>query len=269
MKTYPKPKKSLGQNFLTNQKALLDIISAGNIQKNELILEIGPGKGALTEKILEAGAKLIIIEKDKDLIPILEEKFSNYIKNRQLILINQDILKINLEEFFSKYFKLFKVNNYKLIANIPYNITGAILEEFLSAKMKPIKLVLLVQKEVAERIIAKNKKESILSLSVKLYGEAKIINKVSAGSFYPKPKVDSAILEINTKTEKINSKKEELFFKLIKSAFSHKRKIMLSNLKNSFVNIDFLKIFQELKLNPKTRAEDLTLNDYLSIVDKI
>ncbi len=264
-----KPKKSLGQNFLTNQKALFDIVSAGNIQKNELILEIGGGKGALTEKILSLKANLIVIEKDTELFTFLKEKFKTYLENKQLILINEDILKIDLESLLKKYFSYYKVKKYKLIANIPYNITGAIFEKFLTLENKPDKLVLLVQKEVALRIVAKNKKESILSLSVKLYGNPKIISKVSAGSFYPKPKVDSAILEIITKTLILNKRKEELYFKVIKSSFAHKRKLMLNNLKKDFSEVDFLNIFKKLKLNPKSRAEDLNKSDFLNIVDNL
>lgn len=233
MKNNLKPKKSLGQNFLTNKKALFDIIQAGDIQKDELILEIGGGKGALTEKILENGAKLIMIEKDKDLIPLLTDKFQKEIQFKQLIVLNEDILKVDLVKLLKKYFKIYQSKEYKLIANIPYNITGAILEKFLSSIIKPTKMVLLVQKEVAERIVAHDKKESILSLSVKLYGEVKIINKVSAGSFFPKPKVDSAIIEIKINPLKISLEQERLYFKLIKLSFSHKRKLMLGNLKNS------------------------------------
>jgi len=261
-----KPKKSFGQNFLTSGKAVFEIIKAGNIQKEEVILEIGPGKGALTEKILETGAKLIAIEKDKDLIPFLEEKFQKELKNKQLILLREDILNIDLNKFLKKELK---VQNYKLIANIPYYITGAIIEKFLSSSQKPSKIVLLVQKEVAERIVARDKKESILSLAVKLYGNPRLIYKVSAGSFFPKPKVDSAVLEIDIKNKEINKKIEEKYFKIVKSAFAHKRKVMLSNLKNEFQNTDWKKLFEKLKLDKKVRAENLNTETFLKIAENI
>ena len=185
-----KPKKSLGQNFLTSSKAVFEIVTAGEIVKGESILEIGPGKGALTEELLKAGAKLTVIEKDRELIPYLEEKFAKEIRDKSLSIIEGDVLNLDIESVFKKNEK------YKLIANIPYYITGAIIERFLSIKKKPLLMVILVQKEVAERIVARDKKESILSLAVKFYGIPKLIYKVSAGSFFPKPKVDSAVLKI-------------------------------------------------------------------------
>lgn len=259
-----KPKKSLGQNFLTSKKAVLKIVEAGEIKKEDVVLEIGPGKGALTEELLKSPAeKIIAIEKDKDLIEFLFEKFSTNIKEGTLSLMKGDALEFETE-------KIINDKPYKLIANIPYYITGAIIEKFLSAKKKPEKMVLLVQKEVAERIVARNKKESILSLAVKLYGKPKIVYKVSAGSFFPKPKVDSAVLQINLeKTFSFNQKEEEQYFKLIKKAFSHKRKIMLSNLKKEWGEENWEKIFEKLDLDKKVRAEDLDLETFLKIIKEL
>ncbi|MEA4910889.1 Ribosomal RNA small subunit methyltransferase A [bioreactor metagenome] len=259
-----KPKKSLGQNFLTNKKAIFEIVKAGDIEERDTILEIGPGKGALTEELLKSSAKKIIaIEKDKKLIPFLTEKFIEEIKTSRLILIEGDILDFEIE-------KLFKKDSYKLIANIPYYITGMIIEKFLSATKKPEKLVLLVQKEVAERIVARDKKESILSLAVKFYGNPKIIYKVSAGSFFPKPKVDSAVLKIETDNNVVFKKEfEERYFKLIKKSFSHKRKVMLNNLKKEYSEQDWDKIFEKLGLDKKVRAEDLEIESFLNITKEL
>jgi 16S rRNA (adenine1518-N6/adenine1519-N6)-dimethyltransferase len=258
-----KPKKSLGQNFLNNQKAIFEIIKAGEIVKGENILEIGPGKGALTEKILEAGGKVLAIEKDSKLIAFLTEKFEKEIKNKSFSLIEGDILEIDIEKIFKKDEK------YKIIANIPYYITGAIIEKFLSINKKPEKMVLLVQKEVAERIIAKDKKESILSLATKLYGNVKMIYKVSAGSFFPKPKVDSAVISIDLYKEQINKELEKQYLNLVKKSFTHKRKIMIGNLKNEIKNVDWEEIFKKLKINTKIRAEDLSKDDFIKITNLI
>ncbi|MFO0743933.1 MAG: 16S rRNA (adenine(1518)-N(6)/adenine(1519)-N(6))-dimethyltransferase RsmA [Candidatus Paceibacterota bacterium] len=258
-----KPKKSLGQNFLNNQKAIFEIIKAGEIVKGENILEIGPGKGALTEKILEAGGKVLAIEKDSDLIAFLTEKFEKEIKNKSFSLIEGDILEIDIEKIFKKDEK------YKIIANIPYYITGAIIEKFLSINKKPEKMVLLMQKEVAERIIAKDKKESILSLATKLYGNVKMVYKVSAGSFFPKPKVDSAVISIDLYKEQINKELEKQYLNLVKKSFTHKRKIMIGNLKNEIKNVDWEEIFKKLKINTKIRAEDLSKDDFIKITNLI
>ena len=181
-----KAKKSLGQNFLKSQPALNKMCEEGEVNEKDIILEIGPGKGALTEKLLEKSLQVIAIEKDYDLIAILEEKFQEEIKNKKLILLNEDILDFDPISYF-------KNKNYKIIANIPYNITGAIFKKFLSSIKQPEKMVLLVQKEVAERIVARDGKESILSLSVKAYGVARYVMKVSKRFFSPSPKVSRFI----------------------------------------------------------------------------
>ena len=168
-----KPKKSLGQNFLTSIPARIAIIEAGNLAASDTVLEIGPGKGFLTKGLLESGASIIALEKDSELLPVLKETFLNH---KNLTLIEGDALTYEPPS-----------KPYKLIANIPYYITGAILERYLSHTHQPSHMVVLVQKEVAERVCARDGKESILSLSVKAYGEPKLVYKVSRGSFNPAP----------------------------------------------------------------------------------
>lgn len=259
-----KPKKSLGQNFLTSGKAVFEIVNAGEIIKRETILEIGPGKGALTSELLKAGAKLTVIEKDRELVPYLEEKFAKEIKDKSLNIIEGDVLNLEIENIFKKNEK------YKLIANIPYYITGAIIERFLSIKKKPEIMVLLVQKEVAERIVARDKKESILSLAVKFYGIPKLIYKVSAGSFFPKPKVDSAVLKITlNEVNKERGSLETEYLNIMKKSFAHKRKMMLGNLKKEMPEIKWEEIFNKLKIDLKARSEDLTENDFVSIAREL
>ena len=259
-------KKSMGQNFLKSKEALLKMCEASNLNDKDVVLEIGPGKGALTEKLLEKSKMVIAVEKDRDLIDLLNEKFSSEIKNKKLLLLNEDILFFNPKEH-----KL-KEGEYKIIANIPYNITGSIIRRFLSEVNKPESMTLLVQKEVAERIVTRNNKESILSLSVKAYGTPKYIMKVHKRFFSPEPKVDSAIISINEISNKFfkDKNKEELFFKIIKAAFAHKRKILRKNLEEIGENLEKIdEIFKILNINPKARAEDIhfekwiVLNNYL------
>lgn len=251
-----KPKKSLGQNFLKSNVALSQIISAGEVTDKDTILEIGPGKGALTEKLLEKAKKVIAIEKDNDLFLFLKEKFNTEIKDNKLELINEDILNYDI-----------KLKNYKLIANIPYNITGAIFKKFLSNQKPPAIMVFLVQKEVAERIVAKDKKESILSISVKIYGVPKYIAKVSKKYFSPSPKVDSAIIKVAniSKNNFKNEKEENFFFEILKMGFLHKRKFLIKNLEK-VSNKEILKeIFDNLKIKQTERAENIHTEQWIKL----
>ncbi len=257
-----KAKKSLGQNFLKSIPALRKMCEIGEVNHEDIILEIGPGKGALTAKLLEQAKKVIAVEKDQELVKLLRERFTNQIENKKLILIENDILDIDLENIHTGY-------GYKIIANIPYNITGAILKKFLSNKIKPERMVLLVQKEVAQRIVARGGKESILSLSVSAYGIPKYIMKVEKRFFSPSPKVDSAIISINEISNRNfkNKKGEDLFFSIIKTGFSHKRKILVKNLEilEKFPG-QISQIFDKLQINPKSRAEEIKLQKWLEIL---
>jgi len=262
-------KKSLGQNFLKSTMALKKIIEAGKIKPNDTILEIGPGKGALTEKLLEKAGYVIAIEKDKDLYELLKIKFAKEIENKKFILVNDDILKLQITNY--------ELRKYKIIANIPYNITGAILKKFLTGEnpsgidpraSQPNMMVLMVQHEVAKRIIANDKKESILSISVKAYGEPKMIMKVPARYFSPAPKVDSAIIKISNISRKLfeqNSQGrslrnfEERFWEIIHAGFAHKRKKLSNNLKKTTVQ-------ERPGQWRNARAEDLSLQDWINLV---
>jgi 16S rRNA (adenine1518-N6/adenine1519-N6)-dimethyltransferase len=274
-----KAKKSMGQNFLKSKEALLKMCKAGEVNNKDIIVEIGPGKGALTEKLLvhvgHGQGKVIAIEKDRDLMDILVEKFTQEIKNGKLILLNEDILGFDPAKYG------LKEGGYKIIANIPYNITGSIIRRFLSEVNRPNTMTLLVQKEVAERVCVhvghghREGKESILSLSVKAYGEPKYIMKVHKRFFSPSPKVDSAIISINNISGKIfdnNKKKEENFFKIIKAGFAHKRKVLCKNLEVGLPDIEDIKekigkIFTELKIDTKARAEDVPFQKWLQITE--
>lgn len=249
-------KKSLGQNFLKSQGAIRSMCQAGNLTKDDTVIEIGPGKGALTEPILSQVKKVIAIEKDYDLINFLKEKFETEIENKKLILSQGDCLEYEPEPY-----------PYKIIANIPYNITGAIIKKYLDGENKPETMVLLVQKEVAERIVARDKKESILSLSVKIYGEPKYISKVGKKFFSPAPKVDSAIIAIYNITKKNDREFTEFFFKIIKAGFAHKRKVLKKNLESVLSKEEIADLFKNLELSDNTRAEDLSYPKWKIIVE--
>ncbi len=258
-----KPIKYLGQNFLTSKKIVEEIIRAADLNLDDVVLEVGPGKGILTEAILEKipKGKLIAVEKDKRLVELLTQKF-RYSKN--LVIFHDDILKFN----FTRYPLL--VTRYKIVANIPYYITSRFLRNFLQgnpehAERQPTKMVLMVQKEVAERIMARGKKESILSISVKVYGQPKIIKKVSAEYFSPKPKVDSAILLIDNISKKFfDDIDESKFFILVKQGFSSKRKLLKNNLKM----LD-TKYLTKCGIGEKARAENLSPENWKCLLLEI
>jgi len=240
------------------------MIKAGEITSKDTVLEIGPGQGALTEKLLETGAKIIAVEKDDRLIDLLNEKFTIAVENDHFTLIHGDILELDLNSLG------LKTGDYKLIANIPYYITGLIFRKFLSGDIQPSKLVIMVQKEIADRIIAREGKGSLLSLSVKAYGTTKKVMKVEKENFSPKPKVDSAILLVNNISKDFFKEiSEEKFFEVIKTGFAHKRKVLIANLKEKFGQNDLLKIFQDLKIPEKARSEDLTLENWKKLVKSI
>ncbi len=259
-------KKSLGQNFLKSKVALTKMLLAGEVTEKDIILEVGPGKGVLTEKLLEKAGKVIAIEKDNRMIPLLQEKFISEISNGKLELVHADIL-----DFQPNAYHL-APNTYKVIANIPYYITGQFLRKFLETNNQPSKIVVMVQKEIAQRIIAHDEKESLLSISVKAFGTPKMIMKVGRENFSPAPKVDSAILLIdniskNSFRHQVASGeldtwclKEKDFFKILHAGFAHKRKILSSNLK------DVLPLEKIATLKTNIRAEDLKLNDWLNLL---
>lgn len=259
-----KAKKSLGQNFLTSEAAIFKIVSATKITVGEKILEVGPGRGVLTKALLTAGARVIAVEKDNRLIEELTQKFSNEINTGTLTILEKDILETNPEELNLEKGK------YKIVANLPYYITGQFLRNFLSTKNHPSAMVLLLQKEVVERIIAQDKKESLLSLSIKAYGTPHKITVVHRGSFQPAPNVDSAVIAIeNISKSFFETISEERFFNTIKAAFAHKRKILISNLSEISEKEKIADVLKELNLPEKSRAEDLTLENWKKISERI
>lgn len=252
-------KKSLGQNFLKSTAYLHAIVDAAEVQKGDLVLEIGPGEGALTKELLTRGATVIAVEKDHRLIPYLQMIFDKEIYSKQFTLIEADALELSAQDLIGK-------KDFKMVANIPYYITGALLKKFLSEEEhQPNTLVFLVQKEVAERI-AKSKKESILSLSVKAYGEVKYVKTVPRGAFSPAPDVDSAILLVKDVSKKNfnNAAHEKKFFTLIKLGFGQKRKMLKKNIAGIFGD-KTSEAFTKVGIAEDARAEDVPLEKWLQL----
>lgn len=258
------PKKSLGQNFLTSTAAVHKIISAAGLNKNDMVLEVGPGRGVLTKSLLETGARVIAVEKDRELVAELSERFSSEISSGQLKLVEDDILNADPAELGLKNQK------YKVVANIPYYITGQLLRRFLSGTHQPSAMILLLQKEVVDRMIAKDRKGSLLSVSVKAYGQPKKIVVVNRGSFFPIPKVDSAVVAIeNISKDFFAEISEKNFFRVIKAGFAHKRKVLSSNLGEVFGKQLIAEIINQGLLEKNRRAEDLTLENWQAITKKL
>ena len=213
--------KSLGQNFLQDSSALEKIARAAEIQGDDCVLEIGPGLGSLTRYLAASAQKVTAVELDPDLLAPLQAVLSPY---QNVNVIHGDILKLNISEIIEQ-------PDYLVAANIPYNITSAIIRHLLESTPKPRRVVLTIQKEVAERICAAPGDLSLLALSVQVYGRPSIAAKIPAGAFHPVPKVDSAILRIDIHKEPlIPAELLNTFFKLIKAGFSQKRKTLRNSL---------------------------------------
>lgn len=264
-----RPKKIFGQNFLNSRNIVNDIIRAADLRPDDVVLEVGPGKGILTEALLEAvpRGKVIAVEKDKRLVEFLKEKFSGA---KNLKIISGDILKFN----FTRY--SLRVTRYAIVANIPYYITSHFLRKFLESDYSPSRMVLMLQKEVAERIATRStslraSKESILSISVKAYGEPKIIKKVPARYFFPAPKVDSAILLIDNISPFDYAQDEKKFFEIVKQGFSQKRKMLKNNLAK-MLNTECsttTTILTKCGVKEKARAENLTPENWRCLADNL
>jgi 16S rRNA (adenine1518-N6/adenine1519-N6)-dimethyltransferase len=260
-----KPARSKGQNFLVNEKIYDDIVYAADLKSTDTVLEIGPGLGFLTLKMAQIVKKVIAVELDNRLADYLQIGLDAQ-DAENVEIVNQDILKFNIEAHLGANCK------YKIVANLPYNITSIFLRLFLSSSYKPESLVLMLQKEVAARIVATAPDMSLLALSVQYYADAKIIREVKAGNFWPEPKVDSAIIKIILKEPRKLSREEQikedkLFFRLAKIGFSAKRKMLKNNLAGGLKieQVVITEILEKNKLNPHSRAEDLSLEDWLKL----
>lgn len=265
----------LGQNFLKDKSVVDKIIQAAALTASDFVVEIGPGEGVLTEELAKHAGKVLAIEIDKNLLPALKNKFSaqggsaSGGKNaKNVSIINEDILKIDFKKIVTDYELL--VTGYKLIANIPYYITSPIIRLFLEAENQPQEMILMVQKEVAERIVAGPGQMSILAVSVQYYAQAELLFPVSKIAFDPVPEVDSAVIKILPR-KKYHSDDDRKFFRIVRAGFSAKRKTLVNNLANALhsdKNIVAEKI-KALGLGPNVRAQELSVEDWKKLATQL
>lgn len=253
-------KKKFGQNFLTHQNDVLErIMEVAKVSPDETVLEIGPGEGALTELLLNAGKRVICVEIDRDLEKILTKKFGN---NPNFTLIMQDILTIDFDTQIGE-----KV---KVVANIPYYITSPIITKLIENKKYVEDIFIMVQKEVAERVCAKRGSDrSVLTLSVEYFGDANYLFTIPRAFFTPPPKVDSAFMSIKLREDNPYEKdiNEEEFFKYVKMAFSNKRKNILNNLSSLGLEKAKLKeLLESLGFSGNMRAEEFSIDEFVTLI---
>jgi 16S rRNA (adenine1518-N6/adenine1519-N6)-dimethyltransferase len=257
-----KPQKGLGQNFLTDQTALQRVVDAAHIQTEDAVLEVGPGLGSLTHLLAQNARRVVAVELDAHLVDALEDILQPY---DNVELVSADILEVDLSRFFSQ-------PGWLAVANIPYYITSALLRHLLEAEHPPARLVLTVQKEVAERICAQPDNMNLLALSVQVYGQPEITNKIPAGAFYPVPKIDSAIVRVELFPEPfIPEHQLDTFFTLIKAGFSQKRKT-LQNAISGGMHWDKAKtgrILTQAGIDPRRRAQTLSLDEWQQIIGSV
>jgi len=264
--------KSLGQNFLINSEVVESIVNSSEISENDMVIEIGPGLGTLTKYLLEKAGKVLCIELDTRMIKILEDRFSIY---KSFEVINEDVLKVNLNEIIKENKKDGKIKNVKIVANLPYYITTPIIMKLLEDKLDIKSITVMIQKEVADRLIETpgGKDTGAITHSVYYYCESEKIMEVPNSSFIPEPEVTSEVIKMTLRNEPavkiINPK---VMFMIIKSAFMQRRKTLLNALTNTKVFLsknEGLEVLKKLNLDENVRAENLTIQDFANIAKEI
>ena len=264
--------KSLGQNFLIDDNVVNEIVEGSNVNKEDLIIEIGPGLGTLTEFLLEKAQKVICIELDERMINILNDRFKLY---DNFEIINKDVLKVDLQQLIKHEKENSKIKNVKVVANLPYYITTPIIMKLLEEQLDLESITVMVQKEVGDRLIAipGDKETGAITYTVYYYAESQKILEVPNNSFIPEPEVTSEVIKLNIrKKEPVEVRDKKLMFKIIKNAFMQRRKTLVNALTNSkiFLNKEEgIKILKEIGLNENIRAEKLTLQNFADITNMI
>lgn len=256
--------KSLGQNFLIDDSVPRDIVAGAEVDENDLVIEIGPGVGTLTAQLLNKAKKVVAIELDNDLIPILNQEIGD---NPKFTLIHKDALKVNFNEIIGEE------KSVKLVANLPYYVTTPIIVKLLKEGYNFKSLTIMIQKEVAGRMNADpgNKDYGSLSLLVQYYCNTKIVRRVPPQCFIPRPKVDSIVIRLDKLSEpKVKVENEKLFFDIIRNSFNMRRKTLWNGVKNIGLSKENLELaFNEANIDPKRRGETLTIEEFATLSDKI
>ena len=268
-----KNSKSLGQNFLTDPDVIRAIVAGSEVCENDLVIEIGPGFGVLTDEAAKHAGRVVAIELDRLLIPVLEFTLAGH---RNIKVINEDVLKIDInslieEELAEPLASGETLSGVKIIGNLPYYITTPILMELLEGEVEAESITVMMQKEVAERILAEpgGKEYGALSVAVQYRTTAEIVAEVPKESFFPAPKVDSAVLKLTLRKEPVAEPKDEaLFFRMVKAGFSQRRKTILNSLSTSGIpKEEILACLEAVGIDNKRRAETLSIEDFCSIAD--
>ncbi len=263
-----KANKALGQNFLICEEVVKTIVDSSQISKEDLVIEIGPGLGTLTKYLLEKAGKVICIELDKKMLRILEDRFLNY---QNFELIHQDVLKVDLKALIEEEKKNTLIQSVKIVANLPYYITTPIIMKLLEEELPLESITVMIQKEVADRLIAipGERETGSITYSVYYYAEAQGILEVPKSSFLPEPEVTSKVIKLNIrKVPPVSVEKKKIMFRMIKCAFMQRRKTLLNALVNTKVfrnKEEGIQILQKLNLDINIRPEKLTLEDYANI----
>ena len=264
--------KSLGQNFLIDDCVIEKIIEASNIEKEDLIIEIGPGLGVLTERLLKKSNNVVVIELDKKMIEILQNRFC---LNRNLEIINNDVLKVDLEKLIKNKKEQTNINKVKIVANLPYYISTPIIMKLLENRLKISEIIVMVQKEVAQRLGAETGKREAgaITYAVEYYAKATPIIDVPKESFIPSPKVESQVIKLEVRQNpKIEVEDEKLLFNIIQKSFMQRRKTLSNALINNRIldsKEEVEKMFKTLEIPSNVRGENLTLEEFGKIANYV
>lgn len=266
-----KANKNLGQNFLVDENVIETAIERSNIEKDDLVIEIGPGLGTLTKYLLEKAGRVICVELDERMIKILEERFFLY---DNFEVINNDILKVDLDEIIGKAKKEYNLKSAKIVANLPYYITTPIIMKLLENKVMVDSITVMIQKEVADRLaeIPGGKNTGAITYAVYYYGETEKILEVPKTSFIPEPSVTSEVIKIKIRNNPpVFVKNEKAFFNLIKVAFLQRRKTLMNSLTNNGISNkeNLLAILHKLNIDEKIRSEKLTIEEFANIANEL